>query len=80
MKNMFDKDTFVELKTLRKKYEDRENSKEQEREKLLALQAEFQYSPLLLSVPFVNIIGVFYRHTREQMRIENGIILSLLLL
>ena len=80
IKNMFDKNTFVELGILRKKYEEIHRARQEKNEVLLMQKDTFQYSPLLLSLPLINFIGIFYRHTQEQLRIYNGIILSIILI
>lgn len=80
IKNMFDKNTFVELNTLKEKYHDKYLKKEEKLITELQKKEVFQYSPFLISIPLLNIIWVFYRHSVEQIRISNGILLSLLLL
>ena len=77
---MFDKHTFVEFSVIRKKYEIVYISRQEKDEALLRQKETFQYSPLLLSIPLINFIGLFYRHTQEQSRIYNGIILSCILI
>ena len=80
IKNIFDKNIFIELRILRKKYEEIHTEKQEKNETLLKKQETFQYSPLLISIPLINFIGVFYRHTQERQRIYNGIILSIVLI
>lgn len=80
VKNIFDTKTFVELKTLRDSLGELHRNKEQEALQSLQKLPDFQYPPLLLSVPFVNLVWLLYRHSKEKKRIANGVILSFLLL
>lgn len=79
IKNMFDKNTFVELSTLKKRYEQARILKEEKNEAILLKKSIFQYSPTIISIPFINIISIFYNDTQEKLRILNGIILSIVL-
>ncbi|MCH8518904.1 hypothetical protein LAT59_04040 [Candidatus Gracilibacteria bacterium] len=80
IKNMFDKNTFIELAKLRDIQTNAYNKKEQENTQKLENLEVFPYHQALLSIPVINLIGLFYLHTREKLRIANGIVLSILLL
>ncbi len=80
VKNIFDTQTFVELKTLRDSLRERHRNKEQLELQSLQELPDFQYSPLLLSVPLVNLLWLIYQESKEKKRIISGAILSLLLI
>jgi len=80
IKNIFDTKTFVELIKLREIQRRKKIRKEEDTLERIKSLPTFPYSPLLLSIPGINLIGLLYWHTRERLRIWNGLILSLLLL